>query len=55
MDKPLNKNTFYFFFLTAIVTVAITLLLVNIFEKKQEAQLYPSVLKQGEFELTRSL
>ncbi len=52
MDKPLNKKYILLFFLTAIVTVAITLLLVNIFEKKQEAQLYPSVLKPvGEFEI----
>lgn len=45
MDKPLNKKYILLFFLTAIVTVAITLLLVNIFEKKQEATLYPSVFK----------
>jgi len=52
MDKPLNKKYILLFFLTAVVTVAITLLLVNIFEKKQEAQLYPSVLKPvGEFEI----
>jgi nitrite reductase (cytochrome c-552) len=52
MDKPLNKKYILLFFLTAIVTVSITLLLVNIFEKKQEAQLYPSVLKPvGEFEI----
>lgn len=51
MDKPINKKYIFLFFLTAIVTAAITLLLVNIFEKKQEAQLYPSVLKPvGEFE-----
>lgn len=47
-----NKNTKLFsakyillFFGTAVITAAITLLLVNIFEKKQEAQLYPSVFK----------
>ena len=52
MDKPLNKKYILLFFITAIVTVAVTLLLVNIFEKKQEAQLYSSVLKPvGEFEI----
>lgn len=52
MDKPLSKKYILLFFLTAIVTAAITLLLVNIFEKKQEALLYPSVLKPvGEYEI----
>lgn len=45
MEKPLNKKYIIIFFATAILTVAITLLLVNIFEKKQEAVLYPSVFK----------
>lgn len=45
MEKPLNKKYILIFFATVLVTVAITLLLVNIFEKKQEAVLYPSVFK----------
>lgn len=50
MDKPKKEKPFgikyiLLFFLTAIVTAGITLLLVNIFEKKQEATLYPSVFK----------
>jgi nitrite reductase (cytochrome c-552) len=45
MIKPLNKKYILIFFATALITVGITLLLVNIFEKKQEAVLYPSVFK----------
>ena len=50
MDKPKNDKPFgikyiLFFFLTAVVAAGLTLLLVNIFEKKQEATLYPSVFK----------
>jgi nitrite reductase (cytochrome c-552) len=51
MEKPFNKKYILIFILVAIITSAITLLLVNIFEKKQEAALYPSVLKPvGELE-----
>ncbi len=45
MANPINKKYFLIFFVTAAVTVGITLLLINIFEKKQEANLYPSVFK----------
>lgn len=45
MANPLNKKYFFIFFITALVTVGVTLLLINIFEKKQEANLYPSVFK----------
>jgi len=44
-DKPFSLKYLLLFFLTAVVTAGITLLLVNIFEKKQEAKLYPSVFK----------
>lgn len=44
-NKPFGVKYILLFFLTAIVTAGITLLLVNIFEKKQEATLYPSVFK----------
>jgi len=51
MPKPINKKYILIFFLTACITAVLTLLLVNIFEKRQEAVLYPSVFKPvGEFE-----
>jgi nitrite reductase (cytochrome c-552) len=56
MDKPLSKKYILIFFVTVLASVAITLLLVNIFEKKQEAVLYPSVFKPvGEFEIDPKL
>jgi len=52
MEKPFSKKYIFIFFVVAVVTAAVTLLLVNIFEKKQEAVLYPSVLKPvGESEI----
>lgn len=45
MANPIKKRYLFTFFITALVTVGITLLLVNVFEKKQEANLYPSVFK----------
>lgn len=52
MEKPFNKRYIIIFIITVIVTIAFTLLLANIFEKKQEAKLYPSVLKPvGENEI----
>ncbi|MCX7877693.1 MAG: ammonia-forming cytochrome c nitrite reductase subunit c552, partial [Ignavibacteria bacterium] len=51
MPKPVDKKYIILFFITAALTAGITLLLVNIFEKKQEATLYPSVFKPvNEFE-----
>lgn len=51
MLKPFTAKYILIFFITAAATVAATLLLVNIFEKKQEAVLYPSVFKPvGDFE-----
>jgi hypothetical protein len=37
MAKPFTAKYIIIFFLTAAATVAVTLLLVNIFDKKQEA------------------
>lgn len=45
MKKPFGKRYILIILGVAILTAAVTLLLVNIFEKKQEATLYPSVLK----------
>jgi nitrite reductase (cytochrome c-552) len=45
MVKPIGKRYIIIFVISLIATVALTLLLVNIFEKKQEAVLYPSVMQ----------
>ncbi|MCI0448644.1 MAG: ammonia-forming cytochrome c nitrite reductase subunit c552 [Chlorobi bacterium] len=51
MANPIKKRYVLIFFVTAFITAALTLLLVNIFEKKQEANLYPSVFKPvGDYE-----
>lgn len=51
MPKPVDKKYIILFFVTALLTAGLTLLLVNIFEKKHEATLYPSVFKPvGEYE-----
>ena len=51
MANPIKKRYILIFFVTAFITAASTLLLVNIFEKKQEANLYPSVFKPvGDYE-----
>src|SRR4030095_5733466 len=51
MEKPFGKKYIFLILLVAFLTAGVTLLLVNIFEKKKEATLYPSVLKPvGEYD-----
>lgn len=45
MEKPFGKKYILMILLVAVLTAGVTLLLVNIFERKQEAVQYPSVLQ----------